>query len=115
MGGGKGADFFHAEAMMGMQARSSGAVLAVSLEKSTAEKLKDRTAIEKELRKSKPGKKGGLGALVLLPWCRGPSLWVSPAVAHLHVIIYGGALTTVFEILFRYPFCPAARLVMSPL
>ena len=50
---GKTPDFYHAEEMIGTSERASGAIIAPSLERETAERLKDRAEIQKQLRKSK--------------------------------------------------------------
>ena len=56
-------DFFHADDMMGLHDKSSGVVVAPSLERATAERLKVRAEIAKEIRKAKTGfnKGGGKG------------------------------------------------------
>ena len=60
---GKNPDFFHSQDMMGLSDKRSGVVVAPSLEKSTAERLKNRSEIAKEIRKARPqGKGGGKGA-----------------------------------------------------
>ena len=64
---GKTPDFFHAEDMMGLSNQQSGAVVSSSLERATAERLKARAEIAKEVRKArantqpKGGKKGRKG------------------------------------------------------
>ena len=50
---GRTPDFYHAEEMIGTSERASGAVISSSLERETAERLKDRAEITKQLRKSK--------------------------------------------------------------
>ena len=58
-GKGGAPDFFHADDMMGLFDKSSGVVIAPTLEKATAERLKARAEIAKEIRKAKtPGGKG---------------------------------------------------------
>ena len=56
---GKTPDFFHSQDMMGLTDRENGVVVAASLEKSTAEHLKARAEIAKEIRKARTG--GGKG------------------------------------------------------
>ena len=60
-GDGRTPDFYHAEQMLGTAERASGAVIASTLEKETAERLRSRAEISKELRKSKESLSGGGG------------------------------------------------------
>ena len=50
-------DFFHADDMMGLSTRSSGACLAPALERATAERLKHRAEIAREIRNARGGGK----------------------------------------------------------
>ena len=64
---GKTPDFFHAEDLMGMHNRASGAVISSTLESETSERLKARAEITKQLTKAKasfrdPKKGAGKGA-----------------------------------------------------
>ena len=58
---GRTPDFYHAEEMIGTSERASGAIIAPTLEKETAERLKDRAEIQKQLRKSKESLQGDSG------------------------------------------------------
>ena len=50
---GRTPDFYHAEQMLGASERASGAAISATLERETAERLKDKAEITKQLRKAK--------------------------------------------------------------
>ena len=59
---GKTPDFFHAEEMLGAPERPSGAVISSTLEKETADRLKEKAEIYKQIRKAKEGLKPEKGS-----------------------------------------------------